>query len=313
MGDVSKALRVGLIGSGYWARRVHGLSAAQHPNVEFVGVWGRDKARTAEAAAELGTRAYEDLDGLIADIDALTFAVPPDVQASIALRAAADFGKHLLLEKPIATSLSAALDLDAAVTEAGVASIVFFTRRFVPENEAWLQHLAELGGWECGRVEFAASIFTEGNPFGASPWRHEKGGLWDVGPHALSLLIPALGEVTSVVAAAGVRDQVHLALQHPDGRSSTASLSLSVPPAATGTSVYVYGQHGRESAPPGPFDPVAAHRAALDALIEQVARPEKGHACDVHFGARVVEVLAAAEQSLNSGRVVRIERGVLRP
>jgi predicted dehydrogenase len=169
------------------------------------------------------------------------------------------------------------------------------------------------GGWECGRIEFAASIFTEGNPFGDSPWRHEKGGLWDVGPHALSMLIPALGEVTSVVALQGIRDQVHLALQHAEGRSSTASLSLMVPPAATGTSVYVYGEHGREDAPADPFDPLAAHGVALDALVEQVARPNKGHPCDVHFGAQVVEVLAAAEQSLSTGRVVRTERGALRP
>src|SRR5207245_8178816 len=107
-----------------------------------------------------------------------------------------------------------------------------------------------------------------GNPFGASPWRGEKGGLWDVGPHALSLLMPALGPITTVVAGAGIRDQVHLVLQHENGRSSTASLSLSVPPAAIATSIYVYGEHGRQSAPGGPVAPVAAHGGAAHAASD---------------------------------------------
>jgi predicted dehydrogenase len=298
-------IRLGVIGSGDWARTVHGASAAQHPGVELVGVWGRDRAKTTETASELGTRPYPDLDRLFGDVDALTFAVPPDVQADIALRAA-EAGRHLLLEKPVATSSSDARKLESAVAEGNLASIVFFTRRFVPETQAWLQRLAEIGGWECGRAEFAASILVEGNPFGASPWRREKGGLWDIGPHALSLILPALGEVESVVAGGGIRDQVHLVLQHVGGRSSTLSLSLMAPPAAIGHTVYVYGEHGRETAPPGPFDPVVAHHAALDALITSIAAPEAGHPCDVHFGARVVEVLAAAEESLARGRRVSL-------
>jgi predicted dehydrogenase len=298
-------LRVGLIGTGYWARQVHGLGVARNAGAELVGVWGRDASRTAEAAAELQTRAYTDVPTLLGDVDALTFAVPPDVQVSIALEAA-KAGKHLLLEKPLATSVAEARQLEEAVTQANVASVVFFTRRFVPETQAWLRHLEELGGWQCGRAETAASIFVEGNPFGDSPWRKEKGALWDVGPHALSVLWPVLGPVESVVAGQGVGDQIHLVLQHPEKRSSTASLSLTVPEAAIGNSTYVYGEHGREAAPTGAADPVQAHSAALDALIDQVSASTPGHACDVHFGARVVEVLAAAEESLRTGRRVAV-------
>lgn len=298
-------MRVGVIGSGYWARTVHGASAAKHPNVELVGVWGRDRGRTEATAGELNTRAYNDLDRLIGDVDALTFAVPPDVQAEIGTRAA-HAGRHLLLEKPVATSVAEGRALEQALSESSAASIVFFTRRFVPENQRWLRHLAEIGGWECGRAEVGASIDAEGNPFGGSPWRREKGGLWDVGPHVLSMLIPALGAVESVMCGGGARDQVHLVMRHVGGASSTASVSLMVPAAATGSVFYVYGEHGREDAPRGPFDPMEAHRAALDALIEQAAAPTKSHPCDVHFGVRVVEVLAAAEQSLSSGRLVNV-------
>jgi predicted dehydrogenase len=299
-------VRFGLIGTGYWATTVHGASVARHSGVDFVGVWGRDRAKAEAAASELATRPYDDLDALLADVDALTFAVPPDVQAEIATRAARG-GRHLLLEKPVATSVSQATLLEKAVAEAQVASIVFFTRRFVPETQAWLKHLEMLGGWDCGRVEMAARL--QGGPFEASPWRHAKGGLWDVGPHALSVLIPVLGDVTSVVAGAGRGDQVHLVLTHTGGGSSTASLSLTVPQAATGNTTYFYGEQGRETAPTTSLDAgglIKTHQAAVDALIAQIEQPGSGHPCDVYFGTRVVEVLAAAEESLASGRRVQV-------
>jgi predicted dehydrogenase len=293
-------MRVGLIGTGYWARRVHGASTARNANAELVGVWGRDAQRTAETAEELQTSPFASIEELLAHVDALTFAVPPDVQAAIALQAARA-GKHLLLEKPLATSIDAARELEAAVDAAGVASVVFFTRRFVPETVAWLERVREMGGWDCGRAEFAASIFVEGNPFGGSVWRKEKGALWDIGPHALSVLLPVLGAVEAVIAGRGRGDQVHLALSHVGGASSTLSLSLTVPVAAIGNSVYVYGEHGREVAPSAGADPMEAHSAALDALIAQASGAERRHPCDAHFGARVVEVLAAAEEALATG------------
>ncbi|HEY2595136.1 MAG TPA: Gfo/Idh/MocA family oxidoreductase [Chloroflexota bacterium] len=294
-------MRLGLIGTGHWATTVHGRGVVNHPTAELVGVWGRNPDRTRDAAHVLNTRAYTNLDDLVADVEALTFAVPPDVQASIGADAARA-GKHVLLEKPIATSASDAQKLQAAVDQGGGASIVFFTRRFVPELEGWLEQLERSGGWECARVEMASAIFVDGSPFGHSPWRRDKGALWDVGPHALSTLIPLLGPVESVAAGAGVRDQVHLVLRHTGGRSSTASLSLTVPPAAVGNSLYVYGEQGREESPSGHFDTAAAYQRALDALIEQAERAKPGHPCDVHFGAQVVEVLAAAEASLRTGR-----------
>jgi predicted dehydrogenase len=303
-----RRMRIGLVGTGYWATAIHGPGAAGCPRVEFVGVWGRDATRAAEVARGFGVRAYAEFDALLDDVDALTFAIPPDAQADLATRAA-ERGKHLLLEKPIASMADAALRLERAVTTAHVASVVFFTRRFVPETAEWLERVAHVDGWECGRAEFASRIFVPDGPFANSPWRRDKGALWDVGPHAMALLWPVLGDVTTVLAGAGRGDQVHLVLQHAGGASSTASLSLTVPAAATGSQMYVYGEAGRESAPLGALpsaEIVAAHQRALDALVDQVGQPEVGHACDVHFGARVVEVLAAAEQSLQTGTRVQV-------
>jgi predicted dehydrogenase len=301
-------MRIGLVGTGYWATAIHGPGAAGHPGLEFVGVWGRDAAKAADAAHVLDVRPYADFDALLDDVEALTFAVPPDVQADLATRAV-ERGKHVLLEKPVASTAEAALRLEHAVTGARVASVVFFTRRFVPETADWLDRVVHVEGWDCGRAEFASRIFVPDGPFANSPWRREKGALWDVGPHALALLWPVLGDVVTVVAGSGRGDQVHLLLQHASGASSTASLSLTVPAAATGSQLYVYGEAGRESAPLGPLPVsqiVEAHQRALDALLEQVRAPGVGNACDVHFGARVVEVLSAAERSLQTGTRIQV-------
>jgi predicted dehydrogenase len=300
---------MGLIGTGHWARTVHGPSVASHPNAELVGVWGRGAERTTAAATELGVMAFSDLDDLFAAVDGLTFAVPPDVQPAIAVRAA-ERHLHLLLEKPIALSVADAIQLERAVAVAKVASIVFFTRRFRPETRAWLERATQHGGWYGGRAETDFNPLVGGSRSDVSSWRREHGALWDMGPHALAQLTPVLGDVTAVMALAGRGDQVHLLLRHTEGRSSTASLSYSSP-AVTGNSLYIDGEFGRMPAPMAVLstaESITAHHVALDALIDQSRQTDPAHPCDVHFGARVVAILAAARDSLASGRLVEVAR-----
>src|SRR5215212_9451110 len=125
-------LRFGVVGTGYWAREVHAAGLASHPDVELVGVWGRDPAKAAALADALGAGAFADYDALLEAVDAVTFSVPPQVQAELAVRAAAA-GRHLLLEKPVAIGTAGADRVVEAVESAGVASLVFFTERYVPE------------------------------------------------------------------------------------------------------------------------------------------------------------------------------------
>jgi predicted dehydrogenase len=297
-------MRVGLIGTGWWATTVHAPSLAEHSMVDFVGVWGRDHARAAELSATCGARAYADPDRLIDDVDALSFAVPPTVQVDLAVRAA-ERGRHLVLEKPIATSLADARRLEDAVTANRVASIVFFTHRFMASTSEWLERLCQRGGWTCAHMDIT---FSSPGLETRSPWRHEHGALWDLGPHVLSVLVPLLGDVIAVMAGRGDGDQVHLIVQHAAGGSSTASVTLTAP-AAIGTHLSVDGEAGREVLPPPVLQTpllVAAHQAALDALLDLADHTAGGHPCDVHFGARVVQVLDAARRSLAEGCRIEI-------
>src|SRR5215203_4992490 len=80
----SRHMRFGLVGTGPWAERVHGPALSGTPGIELVGVWGRSEERASALATDLGTTPYVDLDALVADVDAVAFAVPPDVQAELA-------------------------------------------------------------------------------------------------------------------------------------------------------------------------------------------------------------------------------------
>ncbi|WP_406140494.1 Gfo/Idh/MocA family protein [Streptomyces sp. NBC_01089] len=295
--------RIGLLGTGPWALSTHAPALAAHPEIEFSGVWGRRPDAAAALAAEHGTTAYDDADALFAASDAVAVALPPDIQAPLAARAAAA-GCHLLLDKPVATTPGGAREVVAAAERSGVASLVFCTLRFTPGVAEWIAGQAALDGWFTGRAEWLGALFSPGadSPYAASPWRREKGGLWDVGPHALSVLLPVLGDATEVTAAGGAEDTVHLALCHTSGASSSATLSLSAPAAAAGATVEFRGTHGVAVLPEGrgggarvPF------AAAVDALLAAV-RTGEPHPCDVRFGLRLTEILAEAESQLAGKR-----------
>ncbi|MFF3320324.1 Gfo/Idh/MocA family protein [Streptomyces sp. NPDC003035] len=288
--------RIGLLGTGPWAARTHAPALAAHDGVEFVGVWGRRAEAAAELAGAHGTTAYDDVDALFAACDAVAFALPPDVQAPLAVRAAAA-GCHLLLDKPVATTPGAAREVAEAAEKAGVASVVFCTLRFAEPTARWIDEQAAAGGWFLGEAHWLGSLYAAGSTsaYADSPWRREKGGLWDVGPHVLSVYLPVLGDVTEVTAARGPADTRHLVLRHASGASSTATLTLSAPPEAAEAALTLYGERGRAVMPA--WDGASgAFGGAVDALVES-ARTGVPHACDARFGARLTEILTRAEEA----------------
>ncbi|MFI6879082.1 Gfo/Idh/MocA family protein [Streptomyces sp. NPDC050400] len=294
------ALRFGLVGTGPWARRTYGPALQTHEDVDLVGVWGRRPEAAAELAAAHATTAYDDVDALFAACDAVAFAVPPDVQAPLAARAAAA-GCHLLLDKPLATDPAAGRAVVDAAGAAGVASIVFCTLRHSPVSATWIAEQAAVDGWFTGRADWYGALYVPGDDAAVratTPWRAERGALWDVGPHALSVLLPLLGDVTGVTARPGPGDTVHLLLRHTTGTSSTATLSLTTPPAAGGVAVELRGAAGVVTMPMGGTAQESL-AVAVDSLLES-ARTKAAHPCDVRFGMRLTEILAAAEASLAS-------------
>ena len=242
-----------------------------------------------------GALAEPDLDAVLGMVEAVAIAVPPDVQVDLACRAA-ERGCHLLLEKPLALSVAGADRVVEAADRAGVRSVVFFVRRFVEPSATWFDEVVVPGEWHAGSVTWIASIFGGNSPFGESPWRKQHGALWDLGPHALAALLPALGPVEDVVAVRGHGDEVHLAFP---ARRRRGELRDAGTDCARGSRTHVHEVLGA-----GWYRRSSPRRAGLcetDALMRAVselfAAVETGaaHPCNVHFARDVVSVLADAE------------------
>lgn len=294
------AVRFGLVGTGYWARTVHGAGLAAHPGVELAGVWGRDPSRTADAAAELGTAPVPTFEQLLDEVDAVAFAVPPTVQAPLALRAAGS-GRHLLLDKPTALDPGEARELADAAEQSGVGSVVFFTSMFDLGRRDWAAGVRAAGDWDGAIGFWMGSLDTPGSPYANSPWRREQGSLWDSLPHAVSLLEATLGTIGAVTARGGHRDTVHLITEHPGGATGTVTGSLLTPEGARRSSFDVWGPRGTSSVPDS-GDSSTAYRVAIDELLTQVDRAKPGHPYDVRYGAHVVDLLAAAQRQVEAAR-----------
>jgi predicted dehydrogenase len=290
---MTRPLRFGLVGTGHWARITHAPALASTDGIDFAAVWGRNAGAARDLAGRYHATPYHDVSEFIANVDAVAFAVPPDVQPPIAIRAARA-GRHLLLEKPIAISTADADALVEAVEQAGIASVVFFTARFQADVRAWLAEVTATAGWAGGCAVWLGSALRAGNPFN-TPWRRDKGGLWDLAPHLISLLWASLGPVQSVTARAGPADITHLILDHEPGATSTVTVTLNAPQSAALTDLFLWGEAGRSAAPVEADEPVTPLRTALTELAANARSGQTAHPCDVHFGREVGRVLADAQ------------------
>jgi predicted dehydrogenase len=298
-------LRFGLLGTGYWAAETQAAGLSGHPDAEFVGVWGRNPDKARALADRYRVRAFPDVDGLIGAVDAVAVALPPDVQSGLAVRAARA-GRHLLLDKPVALTVEAADAVVEAVEASGVSSLVFTTNRYRPGVDAFLREAAATGHWFGAEVTIYGANFQPGNPYADSPWRDAHGGLWDVGPHALSVLVPVLGPVVEVTAVAGPYKIHHLLLRHDSGAVSALHLSIHLTPAAVRWETVFFGPGGPATPPAAGIDPVAAFRIAVTRLAGNAAAGLTVDPLDVHAGRDAVAVLAAAQRAVSEGRTVQL-------
>lgn len=167
-------LRIGLIGAGAYASGMLVPRLIEHPGLALTHV----VSRGGQTAFELAKRfripnVATDTAALLADpnVDAVVIATRHDSHASL-VKAALRAGKHVFVEKPLATSVDDVGEIASVHAEAQRVLMVGFNRDFAPATE-WL--LRQLGDWRAPR-----QIFIRCNA-GALPmasWVHEKGGRW---------------------------------------------------------------------------------------------------------------------------------------
>ena len=185
-------VRLGFVGCGALATAVHLRNAGRIPGVSVMAL--ADPAPTArERAARLapGAACLESADELLArdDVDAVVVASPSLTHGTLA-RLVLGAGKHLYLEKPVATSLDDAKGLASSTERAGVVAAVGFNRRFHPLVLAAREHLDR---GELGPIAEVRAQFTEplsGTTLPEWKRRRETGGgaPLDLGSHHVDLV-----------------------------------------------------------------------------------------------------------------------------
>src|SRR6202035_5406658 len=140
MSDAEKAgadgaLRIGVIGVGVMGSN-HARVLAELSGVKLVGVVDPDRKTREHVARHLKCEAFADLDSLIArGVDAVTIAAPTHLHRDIAVDCAAR-GIHILVEKPIASTIEEGREIVAAARRAGVTLMAGHVERFNPAVEA---------------------------------------------------------------------------------------------------------------------------------------------------------------------------------
>lgn len=286
-------IAVALAGAGPWAAKALAPMLAAGPETRLAAVWSRRPEAARELAAAHGAKTAGTFDALLGHCDAVAFAVPPDVQAELAL-GAARAGKALLLEKPLALTLEAAERLARAVDETNVTTQLMLTHRFRSRTDAFL---AQAGEWDAfgARLAFLSSAFIRG-PY-ACPWRIEHGALHDLGPHAFDLLEAAMGPIEAIAGRGDPRRFVALACRHEGGAVSDVALSGATPIEPTVFRLDLFGPRGALA-----FDAVAASaEEPWDEARRRFAEAFHAHGPsnpDVHRGLHLQRLIDRALRSL---------------
>jgi predicted dehydrogenase len=285
-------VEVGLVGAGPWAATMHGPVLAAGPQTRLAAVWARRPEAAAELAARLGTVAAGSYDELLERCEAVAFAVPPDVQAPLAVRAA-QAGKALLLDKPVALDLADARRVADAVAAAGVVSQLVLTKRYHPRTREFLAAATRFTAIGA-RASYLHGAFL-GGPF-ATGWRLAYGALHDLGPHLLDLADAALGPIVDLRATGDPRRWVELTCRHESGAVSQLSLSGVVGVPGSRAGIELFGPDGALGIDFATVDHAECWpllRAAFAASVRTKTPPE----LDVRRGLMLQELIEKATRA----------------
>lgn len=204
-------LGVGIIGTG-WVSGEYIRAFQADPHTEVLGLVSRDKARAkakAEAFNAPQCRAYDRIDEMLADssIQIVAICTPHHLHVAEGI-AAAQAGKHLVLEKPVALDMEGLRELQAAVRTAKVKTVVSFVLRWNPLFQMIKTFMADglLGNLFLAEIDYFHGI---GPWYGQYEWniKKEMGGsdLLTAGCHAVDGLRWFVGSrPVEVVAYANV-------------------------------------------------------------------------------------------------------------
>ena len=212
-------IRVAIVGAGYWGPNlIRNFLAC--PGTKLVAVCDRDRVRLEKVlAAYPGVETVDNFDRLLSreDIDAIVIATPVGTHAPLAI-AALKAGKHVLVEKPLASSVRDAEAMVAAAKEA--ARVLMVDHTFIYSGPVRkIKEIVDSG--DLGDIYYVDSVRINLGLF-----QHDVNVVWDLAPHDLSIMDYLIGRLPKSLsafgtchtdAASGIEDVAYLNLDFGDG------------------------------------------------------------------------------------------------
>jgi predicted dehydrogenase len=204
-------IRYGVLSTAQIARNAHIPAAQEATNSEIVALSSRSKVKADKWAAELGIpKAYGSYDQLLADpeVDAVINPLPNSMHCEWTVKAA-EAGKHILCEKPLAVTVDEAQRMIDAAQANDVLLMEGFTQHFLPHLEYARQVLdaGEIGDLRLLRAELVYTLRDWENDSRAQA-DLAGGALWDAGCYCVNT-------IRSVVRSEPIEVQA-LQTMHPE-------------------------------------------------------------------------------------------------
>ena len=177
-----------LIGAGLFGER-HAQAYSRHHAVDFAAVCDLDEATAKRVAEAYGAgRHTTRLDDILSDpaIHAVSIATPDHAHRAVAV-ACAEAGKHILVEKPLATTVDDAEAIVAAAARAGITLMVDFHNRVNPPMVATRDAVArgDLGTVSYVYVRLSNTVAV---PQDMLKWSDRSSALWFLGSHMVDIV-----------------------------------------------------------------------------------------------------------------------------
>lgn len=199
---MDKKVRFAVVGCGRIAPK-HAESIVALPDAELVAVCDIIPEKAQAFADKYGAKPYTSYEEMLAkeDIEVVTIATPSDLHAPIGI-AAAKFGRHVMVEKPMAMTLKSADELIQTCKDNGVKLEVIHQNRFNKSVKLMRNALEEGRFGKLTHGQATVRWNRDDNYYAQAPWRGTKlqdgGVLMNQSIHNIDLLQWTFGPVESV-------------------------------------------------------------------------------------------------------------------
>ncbi|NKY26973.1 Gfo/Idh/MocA family protein [Nocardia gamkensis] len=200
-GDRTAVLRAGVVGLGRQAMNDHLPALAASRHVDLVAVCDDDPTTVHEQQAVWQVPGFTDYRELLqeVDLDFVVVCVPHDVGRAV-VESAAEYGVHVLKEKPFATTLAEAIELAKLCEQSGIVLMVTLQRRFNPIYTSFLQLADQIGPPFLIDARYTMHIDDPSEGWRGQTAKAGGGCVIDMGYHLIDLLLWYFGLPDSITA-----------------------------------------------------------------------------------------------------------------